>query len=279
MVMDQQPEIYPSPTAQFVVFDVRYPTALFLERQEGQEAIYERLSDGFPLLQTVNTLQFPLMAPGAAGAPLSMPGIPSATPSIKMLNRDRTRSATLGSTALQVEISAYQGFEDFAASIRQVLQAVAEVGTVQGIEHLSLRYIDEIRVPGLERTSEWGPYLDDRLLGPTLFPEFRVTTASVTAEYDLGGGFVLELRAAAMPKDAPPAVNPGGPLRLRTSGLGPYFLLDMTGAWKPPDAELPRFVVDDVLAQCDRLHDPLHDMFEAAITDRLRDEVLRREEA
>ncbi len=274
--MIQPREIYPSPAVQFVIFELRYPTALFLDRQDGREAIYERLSEAFPLLQTVNTVQLPFPAgSGVIGA--SFAALPSEGSAIRMLNRDRSRSATLGPTSLQMEISIYEGFEDFAASIRQVLQAIAEVGTVQGIERLSLRYIDEIRIPEISDACAWAPYIDERLLGPGLFPAFPAHATDVSARYDLSDGLSLQLRAASMPADAQPTVSPAGPLRLRRSGSGPYFLLDTTGAWTLTDAEVPRFIVDDVLQLCERLHDPLYRLFEESITERLRDEVLRRE--
>jgi uncharacterized protein (TIGR04255 family) len=274
--MIQPREIYPSPAVQFVIFELRYPTALFLDKPDGREAIYERLSEAFPLLQTVNTVQLPFSTGGGAiGA--SLAGLPSAGSAIRMLNRDRSRSATLGPTSLQMEISIYEGFEDFAASIRQVLQAIAEVGIVQGVERLSLRYIDEIRILGVEDAAGWAAYIDERLLGPGLFPAFRAHATDATAQYELGDGLSLQLRAAAMPADAQPAVSPAGPLRLRHSGSGPYFLLDTTGAWTLTSGEVPRFIVDDVLQLSERLHDPLHQLFEQSITERLRDEVLRRE--
>ena len=269
-------EIYPSPAVQFVIFELRYPTALFLDRPDGREAIYERLSDALPLLQAVNTLQLPFPAAGAAiGASF---GAPSGGSGIRMLNRDRSRSATLTPTSLQMEISIYEGFEDFVASIRQVLQAIAEVGSVQGVERLSLRYIDEIRIPGVGDAPGWAAYIDERLLGPGLFDAFPARTTDVSGQYDLGDGLSLQMRAASMPADAQPTVSPAGPLRLRTSGAGPYFLLDTTGAWTLADGEVPRFIVDDVVDLCERLHDPLHRLFEASITERLRDEVLRKGE-
>ena len=274
--MIQPREIYPAPAVQFVIFELRYPTALFLDKPDGREAIYERLSEAFPLLQTVNTVQLPF-PPGAGAIGASLTALPSAGSAIRMLNRDRSRSATLGPTSLQMEISIYEGFEDFAASIRQVLQAIAEVGIVQGIERLSLRYIDEIRIPGISDAPGWASYIDQRLLGPGLFPAFPPHATEVSAHYDLGDGLSLQLRAAAMPADAQPTVSPAGPLRLRHSASGPYFLLDTTGAWTLASGEVPRFVVDDVLQLSERLHDPLHQLFEESITERLRDEVLRRE--
>jgi uncharacterized protein (TIGR04255 family) len=269
-------EIYPSPAVQFVIFELRYPTALFLDKPDGREAIYERVSDAFPLLQTVNTVQLPFPAAGTTigGA---FGALPSAGSAIRMLNRDRSRSATLGPTSLQMEISIYEGFEDFVASIRQVLQAIAEVGSVQGIERLSFRYINEIRIPGVADAPGWASYIDERLLGPGLFKAFPAHATDVSAHYDLGDGLSLQMRAASMPADAQPTVSPAGPLRLRNSGPGPYFLLDTTGAWTLAAGEVPRFVVDDVIELCERLHDPQHRLFEESITEQLRDEVLRRE--
>lgn len=267
-------EIYPSPTLQFVTLDLQYPLALGLQRQETREALYERLAEAYPLLQSVNTVEFQFAGAVGGAPPVAAP--PTAAASIKMLNREKTRSVTLGATSLQVETSLYVGYDEFAASIRQVLQGVAEVASVPGINRIGLRYTDEIRIAGISKPADWAPYIDQRLLGPVRLAEREANATRCAIEFPLGEGRGLRMQYGAMPEGAQPAVDPAGPLRLRTTGSGPFFVIDMDAYWTAPETGIPRLIVDEVLDVCEDLHTPLHELFEASITERLREEVLRR---
>ncbi|MBA2555865.1 MAG: TIGR04255 family protein, partial [Chloroflexi bacterium] len=66
------------------------------------------------------------------------------------------------------------------------------------------------------------------------------------------------------------------PLRRREiEASGPYFLVDID-SYRASELEFMEFSVDGALEMCDRLHHPVRELFESAITDRLRDEILRR---
>jgi uncharacterized protein (TIGR04255 family) len=54
------------------------------------------------------------------------------------------------------------------------------------------------------------------------------------------------------------------------------FKLDIDSFWRAAN-EVPEFTVDFVLDRADELHEPISDMFESLISDRLREEVLRNE--
>ena len=56
---------------------------------------------------------------------------------------------------------------------------------------------------------------------------------------------------------------------------GLLFKLDIDSFWQAVD-EVPEFDVDPILNQADALHEPVRDVFEILITDRLREEMLRR---
>jgi uncharacterized protein (TIGR04255 family) len=66
------------------------------------------------------------------------------------------------------------------------------------------------------------------------------------------------------------------PLKRRSppSNSGPYFLVDIDSFWAAGDA-VPEFSVNRALEMIDQLHGPVRELFEAAITERLRTEVLR----
>ena len=56
---------------------------------------------------------------------------------------------------------------------------------------------------------------------------------------------------------------------------GPFFKLDIDSFWQAGD-EVPEFDPNSILGQADMLHEPVRGVFESVITDRLREEVLRR---
>ena len=73
---------------------------------------------------------------------------------------------------------------------------------------------------------------------------------------------------------APASVERVGP-RCPLSPPGPLFKLDIDSFWHAAD-EVPEFGVDLILNQADALHEPVRYVFESLITDRFREEVLRR---
>jgi uncharacterized protein (TIGR04255 family) len=46
--------------------------------------------------------------------------------------------------------------------------------------------------------------------------------------------------------------------------------------WTAPESEFPEFTVDTTIALVKELHEPLRNLFEASITDELRNKVLRK---
>ena len=60
-----------------------------------------------------------------------------------------------------------------------------------------------------------------------------------------------------------------------SNASGPLFKLDIDSFWQAVD-EVPEFGVDLILNQADALHEPVRYVFESLITDRFREEVLRR---
>ena len=66
-------------------------------------------------------------------------------------------------------------------------------------------------------------------------------------------------------------VNLEGPLRTRTSESGPAFLIDLDSYWEDPARiEMPEFSIQEIMSTTSELRAPIHELFEAAITDQLR---------
>jgi uncharacterized protein (TIGR04255 family) len=254
---------------QFVAFEVRVPHAPKLATLEGATDIYDDLRDLVPII------------PGSGPSPIEVAapqGAISFTPrggQTRMMNRGRTISVMVAPTALVVETTAYTRFEDFLEVVRRALEAAHKAVSFAGIQRVGLRYIDEIRVEGVQRPGDWDGYINSALLCATrLDTDLRPERTEGRAEFEIDGGHRTVMRFGAMTGRV---VDPGGPLRVRRTSEGSFFLIDLDSFWLPRDEDIPEFSVERVVETCTKLREPIRTLFEASITERLRNEVLRKE--
>jgi uncharacterized protein (TIGR04255 family) len=263
MSPDPDREIYPSAPLRFVAFELRYPPVSALSQQPARERLYEALRTLFPITQAAPTIELPL----APLAPVN------AVDQLRLLDRARSRSVTVGPASLLVETSAYERYEVFTEWLSLALSALASLDAVAAVERIGLRYIDEIRIDGVATPTDWQPFIDPALHGPLKLVEpYIATTTQAAVEYTVSDRQRLVMRYGA---GHGWVVNPDGVLRLNTRDDGPYFLIDLDSFWLAPD-ELPELDANEAVKIAGDLHAPIRTAFEAAITNKLRDEVLRR---
>ena len=87
-----------------------------------------------------------------------------------MKNRERTWSVTVSPEMLAVNTSDYLDFPSFESVVEKALRVTFRGESIP-VNRIGIRYVDEIRVPGIDRPHEWDPYLDGRLLGSVAFAE------------------------------------------------------------------------------------------------------------
>jgi uncharacterized protein (TIGR04255 family) len=266
-------EIYPNAPLEFVACEVRFPYAPSLTGEDTVARLHRAFAGWLPVIEhgVRGDVTFVL---NPAGVLNLAPGPPMRQ--VRFLSRDRTLSVLVAPNLVSVETTQYGRFEAFKDNVIQTLTALAQAEPPPaGLARIGLRYIDEVRVPGIDEVSgPWTRYIDERLAGPVTL---RLDGASPvllqgTLQFDLGEGRQVVMRYGAMKgqsvRDAP--------LRRRAvKGPGAYFLIDIDSFWEARDP-MPEFSIDAALAICDILHRPVRELFEAAVTDRLRDEVLRR---
>lgn len=260
-------EIYPNAPLQFVAFEVRMPYVPHLATVEGTTGVYDKLRDLVPVIHTAG-------APGLelAAGPLSVSAQAGPT---RMLDRGRTLSVTISPTAIVVETSFYSRFENFTDVVEQVVRAVDAAADLAGVQRIGLRYIDEIRVDGVRLPADWEGYIAPSLLTAIhLDDRFEPAATQSLVEFDVADRHKTVMRFGAM-RGA--VVDPGGPLRLRRTGEGPFFLVDLDSYWLASEDEMPPFAPESILERCADLREPIRTLFEASITEKLRDEVLRKE--
>jgi len=259
-----------------VVVEIRHTQAEPLGRAE-LAALAEQLKPDTPLKKTEDVNETVLNVNEAG---------PSFSPTrVRTLNRffsrDRTTAITFASDQLVVETTDYPGWTRFKEQVIRAFRCRQDVAPILGIERVGLRYIDEIRVPRSEDDVKWTEWVAPTLVGPDLsaissklqLRQQQSVLQFTTAEPDE----TFTLRYGAL--DRPPVVGSSAHLvRPEMPGPGPFFLFDTDVAWELPAGAPILEPTEDSLDQLvTRLHTPVREVFEASITDRLRNEVLNAE--
>jgi uncharacterized protein (TIGR04255 family) len=259
---------YWNPPVALVALELRHPSAGRMT-SAAQNRLKRHLRDYLPLLKLG---EFTTVQAIAGKEPdVSVEKFP------KYLNRNFTAAASVRDTSIIVETTRHSEWEDLRDLFAVVLRARRQVGDIDGIERLGLRYINEVRVPELDG-QDWSQWISGNLLGQadvgrkleleplqwqgvTVFG--RGDSRFVTLRHGPGEGY---------------AVNPGGDLKRPTPTPGPYFLIDIDSFWAS-EGEVPEVDFDRVLMMADDLHEPAGSLFESLITPRLRKDVLNRRES
>jgi uncharacterized protein (TIGR04255 family) len=264
-----------------VAAEIRHPEASPLTEKDKQQ-LKRALAEELPLARPLTRPQgvFATIGPGTLPQIQPTPAVTSP----RYLSRDLTMSATFHTEAVVVETSGYSGFEAFLALIQRALTARLGVGALDGVERLGLRYIDEIRVPSVGDSSSWSDWIHQGLLGPTqLAGELELSNdvwqgiSTYSGKLDGGPNFDRMSLVLRYGVGEGYAVSPDGDLRRKTPAPGPFFLIDIDSYWGPASTGVPMLDVDSVSRALEALHRPVRLLFETSITDRLRNEVLRRD--
>ena len=266
-----RPKRPPFPNAPLVltVLEVRYPELADAIGPRAQQSMREALRSWLPLVENVTHEQVQV----ALGAP--MPASIQRRTFPRFVSRDRTTALVINESALVLETTAYEGWEEnFRPMVDDVVTALQEIQPPDGVLRIGLRYIDEIRVPSItEVPGDWRDYIDDHLLAaadPAFIPasllpaiwqgvvQYKTSSDStLTVRYGPQTGHAVDPRGSTHRKNPPDA--------------GPYFLLDSDSSWQAD--EVPEFNSGLILERCNRLHSPTREFFQIAVTERLRKEI------
>jgi len=276
-------EVYPNAPLQLVAFELRYPFSPRLGTNEAITFFDEQLKGMLPVVEPLGEQVF-MFVGGRTGQDPPVPPaatLPSTKSLFRLTSRSRTTAVTVSGSNTIIETSNYERYGKFRLLVKRVLDALAEFGHPVGIERVGLRYIDEVRVPSVTTPAgDWSRYITPWLLaakdvGPAAYAELEPLSWQGVLEYARGERMAVVMRFGALNGLA---VNPDGPLRLaKRQEPGPFFLIDVDSFWAAkPDDEIEEFSADRVLELSDSLHQPIRALFEAAVTDDLRNEILRR---
>lgn len=266
----EEREIYPNPSLVLVAFEIRHPAAGVMPANVLAE-VKRELAAEVPLRRDATLVNVQVQT-GAGGQPhMETETAP------KFFSRDSTTAVTYRQAAIIVETTKYQRYERVRELVGLAVQARQAVSPIDGVDRIGLRYVNEVRAPGVDADGSpmaWGSWLDPSLLGPLqVADDLKLQPRQLQgfAQFEVTQDQSLALRFG--PLDGY-AVNPDGDLKRTTTPPGPFFLIDIDSYWTS-SGETPQPDLASILESCDALHVPVRELFERLITDRLREEVLR----
>ena len=272
MIISMEEEIYPNAPIVLMVAEIKHTAHGPLDEKQSR-IISEAVKETLPII--TEDVEQNLSFSAAPDGSMPQPQV-SQTKALRWSSRDKRTVVTVRPDSISVETTKYRRYEDVRLLLEKSLTALADAIVPDGVTRIGLRYIDEIRVPsnddsGIPRWDEW---VDGSLLGPHdieigqgLLP---VRNEGASA-FSGGDSTRLVLRYGAQDTYV---VGSTPQLRRPLPAPGPLFKLDIDSYWQPED--IPAFAPARILAMADKLHGPVRSIFEGLITDKLRNEVLRR---
>ena len=267
---------FSNPPLVLTVLEIRYPELSEGFGESARRQMGEAVRDRLPLLEPMVEEQVNVSVGGPVPAPPSF----QRRTVLRFSTRDRTTALLVKPDALVIETTAYEGWEEsFRPLIAEVVRALERISRPNGVLRVGLRYIDEIRVPGIESApGDWREYIDEHLLAaadPGFIPDgLRPSEWSGVVQYRTAPDSMLVVRYGPQ---SGYAVDPASPTRRRAPHPpGLFFLLDSDSYWHDA-AEVPEFEAVWICEQCDLLHQPVREFFRTVVTDKLRDEVFNRQ--
>lgn len=261
-------EIFPNPPLEYVAAEIRFPYAPRLHQQDVRDAILIEMEDLFPILRP----QSQVTMTGVVGGPVSQ----QLDQVQRAFNRTSTAAMGLTTNTLTVDTTSYKEFTPFRDIVRRCLLALDKHAAPAAIERVGLRYVNEIRVPDLvEDVRDWHGWIADGLVAAaTAIPDHRAAVMQGIVQYETIDNRNLTLRFLS---GRAGSVIGSEPLKRRHPAVdGPFFVLDLDSFWQPGTDASPDWSVDTVMEAIELLHAPIGSAFQAMITDKLREAVLRR---
>jgi uncharacterized protein (TIGR04255 family) len=254
-------EIYPSTPLALVAAEIRHPAALPLS-DPARSQLKTRLAPLFPLAKPVQRMTV-------------TPTQTAVSTDARFMSRDRTSSVTFRDDVIVVETTRYERRRVLREMLREAVAARQEAAPVDGVERLGIRYVNEVRVPGLESPREWADWIAPALTGPLALG----TTDDLATQAWQGVSILGDPESGVVVRHGVfdgYAVNPVGDLQRAAPPPGPFFLIDLDCFWAPA-GEIPPLDWDLIDPHFEQASLAAYGLFEQLITDKLREEVLRHE--
>jgi uncharacterized protein (TIGR04255 family) len=236
-----------SPLA-LVVCQIRFEH-LGLPDEPTLKTLKEALSEEYPVMQPLQSVEIQVGAPGAQA---------STQRGWRLASLDQGWSVALLEDALALETTNYKDWEDFDGRLRRLMAAIDEALAPKVEVRLGLRYVNELRLEAVEKPADWSSYLRSELVALTASELISpsVVSSQQTLQLDAGDGAVLNMRHGSPGSIAEPLDQP-------------VYLLDFD-CFREGQRPLE---VDGLLAEGDRFNTLITSVFQWCLTEALWKEL------
>lgn len=262
--LDPTREVYPNAPLQLVACEVSYTLAPGADMNAARDALYDALRTRYPLPAAPPvTLQ---VDPGAS--------TPQVVQGFRFLDLERTQSIAVSPVSIVLEASRYNRFEEFRERVEEAVSALGKVLRVAAAQRIGLRYIDEVALTDLPAGTFDGYFAESLLAPGEAVPDVGEPVAYLTtSRYAVGPDRHTTMRTGVL---GTPVVAPQGPLAIARPTSPPYFLIDIDSSWEAATTPPLPFDASAIVDILGTLHAPVRALFERSITEKLRDDMLRK---
>lgn len=179
-----------------VVAQVRFDAVHQLDTPDVHAAIQAELAERFPRsLPQLQEITFTLTPQGPSTQQVEQTAVRFGDEAARV-------TIAIGPEMASFETIYYEGWEAFRDDVRMVLDLVGRHGSVGTVTRFGLRYVDEIRVGGVNTITDWEELLEESLLGtadglardPRLLRSLQRVTIGVGEDViNVGHGFTQQV--------------------------------------------------------------------------------------
>jgi uncharacterized protein (TIGR04255 family) len=250
---DQPRRFYETNSLRLVVCQLRFPVIHRFDEPGALARFQDALGDRYP--RSAPEHQVTIAGGPAVAAPST-----AAMQYWRFQGVDDGWSVAIARDFVSLETTVYERYEDFRERVAGVVDATLALGITLR-ERLGLRYVDEIRHPEAKKPGDWRRFLNEKLLG-------------MVGGDELGDDVVQALQDIRLREDNGTLAIRHGYLGAEVAGGDAFYLLDLDYY---EDRPVP-LDAGQLLAQLDDYHHVMHNVFETAITDALREHLVIKEE-
>lgn len=244
---DQPRRFYSTNTLRLVICQLRFPVMHRFDEPGALAAFHDVLKERYPRSAPEQQLALTVGPAGAVPGPASVLW--------RFQGIEDGWSVAVARDFVSIETTTYERFEHLRERVAEVLEAIIALGvTVR--ERLGLRYIDEIRHPQAARPGDWRELIEEELLG-------------MVGGERLGDDVIQALQEIRLREQHGSVTIRHGYLGAEATGNEPFYLLDLDYF----DEHSATLVPGEVLDRIDGYHRTIHNLFETAIKQKLRDHL------
>ena len=253
-------ELFPNAPLAFVTAEIRLAYEPEIIGQETRDHFATLVRHIAPVLDAEIQQSEPISQADGTEVTESVPALRAST-------ENELTSIALTVQALTVETAEYVDFDSFSRIIDASVVALRAVAPQARVRRVGLRYIDEIRVPGVQHSRDWLEWIAAPYVAPlTATPGYEVDGINGAMAIPRDDDCQVFVRWGEI--EASTVLNPDSPLKIRRPEPSRLFVLDLDSAWAP-DLTHPINDVDFNQRFAD-LHSPIGTIFMSTLTDNVK---------